>query len=204
MWRIRWGRRHWPNKTIRVRNTASHDGCCLAVPLSDPVKTVTSYSKDGELHNGWTTTVRFLAGEQILSPHQYVVENSRARDYVQWCPRPLTQGYSSQSKMLITYIHVVLRIRTLGGLPSCLICVQTDTNKMIAYARHLVYSYWRDAEWDLGRCSFIVDTTGSQDTLSCLVVTGQCGSSRRHGNDRTERTWNSWVSSGLKQDGPFC
>jgi hypothetical protein len=109
--------------------------------MSGQVKTVTSYSKAGELQNGWTTTVRFLAGEHILSSHHHFVENSGAQDSVQLCRKFLTQGYSSQSKMLIAYIHVVLRSRILGALPSCVICVQTDKNKTIAYARHLVYSY---------------------------------------------------------------
>jgi hypothetical protein len=169
MWRIGWGHLHLPNKRRRVRNTSSHDWCCLAVPMPGPVKTVISYSKDGELHNGWTTTVRFLAGEHIPSSHHHAVENSGARDSVQRCQRFLTQGYSSQSKMLITYTHVVLRSRTLGALPSCLICVQTDTNKIIAYARHLVYSFCRETEWDLGHRSLSVDTTESQDTSACLV-----------------------------------
>jgi hypothetical protein len=55
-----------------VRNTTSHD------VLSGPVKTITSFSKDGELHNGWATMVRFLVG-QILSSHHYVMENSGHR-----------------------------------------------------------------------------------------------------------------------------
>jgi hypothetical protein len=171
MWRIRRGRLHRPNKTRRVRDTTSHDWCCLAAPISDPVKTVTSYSKDGELHNGWTTTVRFLAEGQILSSHHHVVEHSGAQDSVQRCQRLLTRGYSSQSKMLITYIHVLLRSGTLGPLPSCLTCVQTDKYRIIAYARHLIYSYRRETEWDLDHRSFSMDTTGSQDTSSCLVGT---------------------------------
>jgi hypothetical protein len=105
--------------------------------MPGPVKTVTSYSKDGELHNGWTTTVRFLAGEQILSPYHHVEENSGAQDSVQRCQRFLTQDYSSQSKMLITYIHVVLRSRIQGALPSCLIYVQTDAHKIIAMLDNL-------------------------------------------------------------------
>lgn len=68
--------------------------------LSSPFKTVTSYSNDGVLHNGWTTMVRFLTGEQILSSDYHVMENSRAQDSFQWCQRFLTEDYSSQSKML--------------------------------------------------------------------------------------------------------
>jgi hypothetical protein len=92
----------------------SHDWCCLATPVPGPVKTVTSYSEAGELHNAWTTAVTFLAREQILSSHHHVVENSGAQDSVQWCPGFLTQGYSSQSKIVITYIHIVLRSRIAG------------------------------------------------------------------------------------------
>jgi hypothetical protein len=169
----------YTDRTRRVRNTNSHDRCCLSVPVSGAVKTVTSYSKDRELHNGWRTTVRFLAGEQILSSHYHVVENSGAQDSVQRCQRFLIQGYSTQSKMLITYIHVMRRSRTLGALTSCIICVQTDKNRIIACARHLVYSYCRGTEWDFGHRSFSVDTAGSRDTWSCLVVTGQCVSSLR-------------------------
>jgi hypothetical protein len=45
--------------------------------MSGPDKTVNSYSKYGELHNGWTTMVRFLAGEEILSSDYHATENSR-------------------------------------------------------------------------------------------------------------------------------
>jgi hypothetical protein len=48
--------------------------------------------------------------ESRLCHHHDVVENSGAHDSVQWCHRFLTHGYSSRSKMLITYIHVVLRL----------------------------------------------------------------------------------------------
>jgi hypothetical protein len=48
-----------------------------------------------------------LLAHQILS-HHYVVENSGAQDSVQWFQTFFTQGYSSQSKMLTTYICVVL------------------------------------------------------------------------------------------------
>jgi hypothetical protein len=43
--------------------------------------------------------------------------------------------------MLIMYIHVALRSRILRALPSRLVCVQIDKNKIIAYARHLDYSF---------------------------------------------------------------
>jgi hypothetical protein len=83
--------------------------------------------------------------------------------------------------MLISYTHVVLRSRIPGALPSCLLCIQTDTNRINAYAGRLVYSYCRETEWDLGYCSFGVDRTGSRDTSSCLIVASHCGASHRDG-----------------------
>jgi hypothetical protein len=95
-----------PTLTEHDKTREKHDHSRLllsvAVSVACPVKTVISCNKDGERHNGWTTTVFFLAGEHILSSHYQVVENSKAQDSVQWCQRFLTQSYSSQNKMLIT------------------------------------------------------------------------------------------------------
>jgi hypothetical protein len=96
-----------------VINSTSLDWCYLAAPVSSSVKTTTSYSKDGELHNGCTAMAIFLAGEQTVSSHHDVVENSGAHNFFQWCHRFLCQVYSSQSKMMIRNILVVLRSRIL-------------------------------------------------------------------------------------------
>lgn len=44
--------------------------------------------------------VRFLTGEQILSSHYHVMENSKAQVSYQWCQRFVTKDYSSQGKMM--------------------------------------------------------------------------------------------------------
>jgi hypothetical protein len=103
-----------PSLTEQDETREKHDQPWLV--LSGPVRTVSSCSKDGELHTGWTTTVRCLAEGQILSSHRHLVGNSGAQNSVQRCHRFLTRGYSSQSKMLITYIYTVLRSRTLGAV----------------------------------------------------------------------------------------
>jgi hypothetical protein len=89
----------------------------------------------------------------ILYHHLDALKNSGPHDSVQWCHRLLTQGYSSQRKMLIMYIHIVLWSRLLGALPSCLLCLQIDTNKIVTHARHQSKIY--------GQLSFSVGARGS-------------------------------------------